>query len=61
MNDNSLLPDVREHSSLDDASLRAHVPVDWGASYPISGEREHLNRLTLHTKDPTAVLGNLST
>ena len=61
MNENSPLPEVRKYSSLDDAPLRASIPVDWGASCPISGERKPLNRLTLHTKDPTAVLGALST
>jgi hypothetical protein len=61
MNENSLLPDVREHSSRYDASLPAHACVDWGASCPISGERKPLNRLMLHTKNPIAVLGALST
>ena len=60
MKENSLLPEVREHSSRYDASLPAHALVDWGASCPISREREPLHRLMLHTKDPSAVRGALS-
>jgi hypothetical protein len=52
MNDNSLVPDVREHPSVYYTSLPAHAPVSWATLCPTRGERKHLDGLTLHTTGP---------